>query len=104
MLSRLIQWLTRDPAALCQAQAEIEYLRSEVHRLNDLLTQVWESSRIIPRQMEHITPPAPEAEPFKTLGQQQRDFEEECRQRREMFELAETVRLEQTQFTESKPN
>lgn len=103
-MSRLLEWLARDPAELRQAQAEIEYLRAENRRLNDLMTQAWESSRIIPRQLEHATPPAPEAEAFKTLGQQQRDFEESCRRRREEFEAAESARLARFQQPESKPN
>jgi hypothetical protein len=101
---RLFEWLTRPPAALRQAQAEIDYLRSEVHRLNDLLTQAWEASRVIPRQLEHTTPAAPETEQFKTLGQQQRDYEDECRRRREAFEQQESARLEQVNAPESKPN
>lgn len=103
-MNRILDWLTRDPAALRQAKAEIDYLRGEVRRLNDLLTQAWESSRVIPRQLEHTTPAAPESEPFKTLGQQQRDFEDECRRRREEFEAAETRRLDAVKPAESKPN
>lgn len=103
-MRQLIQWLIRPPAALRQAQAEIDYLRSEVHRLNDLLTQAWAASHVIPRQMEHTTPAAPETEQFKTLGQQQRDYEEDCRKRYKQFERMETVRLEHVSTPESKPN
>jgi hypothetical protein len=103
-MKRFLDWLTRDSAALRQAQSEIAWLRGENKRLNDLLTQAWETSRVIPRQPEHASPPAPEAEPFKTLGQQQIDFEQQRIAERQQWEREEQARLDRLTATDSKPS
>lgn len=91
-MKRLFDWLTRDPAALVQANAEIVWLREENRRLSDLLTQAWESSRVIPRQIEHTSPPAQvDAQP-RTLADLQAELDTQAEIDRERYEMSETKR------------
>lgn len=92
-------WLLSPPRALRQAQDEIEWLRSENRRLNDLLTQAWEKSRIVPVQSQHLQPPAQESEPVKTLGQMQREYAEQRVAAYEEWQREEQARLERLRET-----
>lgn len=94
MFALFFQWLTCDPAALRQAQAEIVYLRDENRRLNDLLTQAWESSRVIPRQPEHTLPPAPADTQARTMADLQAELDTQAETARLQYEASETKRQE----------
>lgn len=75
-MKAFLAWFLGPSRALAQALAEIEYLRGELRRVNDLLTQAWEQRNIVPVQAEHRQPSQPKPEQAKTMGQRQREFEE----------------------------
>lgn len=93
-MKSLLLWLLSPPRALAQAQDEIAYLRNELRRLNDLLTQAWESSRIVPVQSAHRQPVSPSPEPVKTLGEMQREFAEKRLNDYRQWQNDELARLE----------
>lgn len=76
-MKSFLLWFLSPSRALAQAQTEIEYLRGEVRRLNDLLVQIYEAARVVPVQPQHQAATVPEPEQMKTLGQMQRDFADE---------------------------
>jgi hypothetical protein len=100
-------WLTSPSRAIQIMQSEIEFLRAENKRLTDLLTQAWESSRIVPVQANHHQPvPAdPSSSQLKTWGQQQEEFAAQKIARHERWKREETARLESIrQINEARIN
>lgn len=92
MTHRFLQWLARDTAELRQANNEIVYLRAENRRLSDLLTQAWESSRVIPVQAEHRTDTPAQQEVSVSLMDLQVRLDREAEEQRTMYEASESRR------------
>jgi hypothetical protein len=93
-MNQLLQWLTRPPRALQQANDEIAYLRGEVKRLSDLLTQAYAQARIIPRQPEHQGPPPAAPHQRKTYGEMQAESLERAAANYAKFQEDEQARVE----------
>jgi len=53
---RLIEWWTAPPLAVTLLRDEVASLRAENRRLNDLMTQVYESRGVVPVQPQHVGP------------------------------------------------
>lgn len=104
-MKAFLAWLLASPRALQQANNEIAWLRSENKRLNDILTQAFESARIIPRQPEHREPVPAAPERRKSIGEMQMEFQDQAAMNYAAWQREEAARLEQQrQSNGNKPS
>jgi hypothetical protein len=95
-MKSFLQWLLSPSRAIQQANSEIEYLRAENKRLNDLLVQAWESSRVVPVQSQHRQSIPKETDPPKTLAAMQIEYEKQALADYKAWQEDEQARIERT--------
>lgn len=95
---QFVDWLFKPrpaPLAVRLLQDEIGRLYDENRRLNNLLTQAYESRGVIPIQPERREPSPPVPVGYQTYAQVETDLGRQDREDFEAFRRMETERLEQ---------
>lgn len=104
-MKAFLAWLMSPSRAHAQAISEIEYLRVENQRLNDLLLQFYEQQRVVPVQRQHLQEVTPEIESSRTLGEQQMEFADQKVAEYRAWQREEAARLERMrQINEQRIN
>lgn len=93
-MKSFLVWLLGPSKALQQAQSEIDYLRLELRRVNDLLTQAYETRGVVPVQAEHRQATAADTSAPRTIADLQANLDGQVERDRLAFESAEARRQE----------
>lgn len=101
---RLLDWLARPNLSVRLLQAELDRAHNEIRRLNDLLTQAWESARVVPVQGEHRQPLPPPALQRQSYGEIQAEYTKLSEENYQKWLADEELRLKRNSELTSKPN